>query len=232
MSPRMHGAEIEALVEPVMQAWNNASTTGRRAAAMTAVVNAAWPWGYAAGVVDGHALVTDYFVRIAQQTMTQQGTRLDPLSQQMLRAVDGVAAAVSFAWPTVTDEGPSRRDYLTATGDVNGTTDAEDAAAASRVGWTHGYKAGNADAGWSAAARIVSAVGNLVGTDTIERVRIDGQTGSDWLNRVDVDSRSDPHERSAAAQAFSPLRQVHAAPASDAIATPGEASRQRQGRSR
>ena len=126
MSPRMRGADIEAMIQPVMRAWDDASAAGRRGAAMTAVVDATWPLGYAAGVVHGHRFVSDYFARIAKQTLAEHGDKLSPQSRRMLRAVAGTAAAVAASTPTASDPGPSRHDHLTAAGDANGTTDAEE----------------------------------------------------------------------------------------------------------
>lgn len=237
MSPRMRGADIEALIEPVMRAWNDASATGRRVAAMTAVVDATWPQGYAAGVVHGHRFVSDYFARIAKQTLAEHGDKLDPESRRMLRAVTGTAAAVA-AWPPASDASPSRHDHLTATGDANATTDAENAANAARVGWMHGYKAGDADAGWSAAGHIITTVSDLVGASTLGGLDINGQSGDDWLIRADIGSRTASerdvwHSRPSTAQAFSPLRQVNVTPATDsARPAPGGAAPRRQGRSR
>ena len=238
MSPRMRGADIEAMIQPVMRAWNDASATGRRVTAMTAVVDATWPQGYAAGVVHGHRFVSDYFARIAKQTLAEHGDKLSPQSRRMLRAVAGTAAAVAASTPTASDPGPSRHDHLTAAGDANGTTDAENAAIAARVGWMHGYKAGDADAGWSAAGHIVTTVSDLIGASTLGYLDINGQTGDDWLIRADIGSRTASerdvwHSRPSTAQAFSPLRQVSATPATDsAHPAPGAAAPQRQGRSR
>jgi hypothetical protein len=238
MSPRMRGADIEALIEPVMRAWNAAGAPGRHVAAMPAVVGATWTLGYAAGAVHGHRFVSDYFARIAEQALAEHRDKLDPESRRMLRAVAGTAAAVAAWPPTVIDAGPSRHDYLTAAGDANGTTDAENAAIAARVGWMHGYKAGDADASWSTAGHILTTVSNVVGASTIGRLDINGQRGDDWLNRADIGSRTDSerdvwHSRPPVAQAFSPLRQVSATTATDsARPAPGAAAPQRQGRSR
>lgn len=238
MSPRMRGANIETLVEPVMRAWNDASEVGQRVTAMTAVVDATWPHGYAAGAAHGHRFVIDYFARAAKETLAGHRHEIDPQSQRMLRAVAGTAAAVARSEPTVTDNGPSRYDYLTATGDANGTNDAEEAAIAARVGWMHGFKAGDADAGWSAAGHVISTVQDLIGEDAIRRAEINGQTGSDWLTRADVGSRTDSehdvwHPRPSAAQAFPPLRQVSATPTTTpAPSTSDGTAQQRQGRSR
>ena len=114
----------------------------------------------------------------------------------------------------------------------------DSAAIAARVGWMHGYKAGDADAGWSTAGHIVSTVSDLVGASALGRLDINGQRGDDWLLRADIGSRTDSerdvwHSRPSAAQAFSPLRQVNATPATDsARPVPGAAAPQRQGRSR
>ncbi|XVU24284.1 hypothetical protein ACQPZJ_44825 [Actinoplanes sp. CA-054009] len=232
----MRGAEIEALIETVMRACNDASVTGRRVAVMTAVVDATWSQGYAAGVVHGHRFVSDYFARIAKQTLAEHGDRLDPESRGMLRAVAGTAAAVAASAPTARDPGPSRHDYLTATGDADGTTDTENAAIAARVGWTHGYQAGDADAGWSAASHIGTTVSELLGASTVRRLDINGQRGDDWLIRADIGARTASeldirHPGPLTVVALRPLRQAGATPATDSVRpAPGRAAPQRQGR--
>jgi hypothetical protein len=217
MSPRMPGADIESLVAPVTRAWNGHrdDTRLKVTAVMAVLVDAAWPPGYRAGVVHGHGFVADSF---AHAVAAQDSDRCDALGQRVLRAVAGTATAVAAMAPTVRDEGPSRHDHLTALGDANWSTEAEYAAIATRVGWTHGYQAGNADAAWSAAGRIIGTVHDLLGEQTVRRAVIDGQPANDWLVRLDVTAREnseyDRPRASAAAQAFAPLRAVHAQPAS------------------
>src|SRR6266508_2857160 len=244
MSPRMPGADIASLVVPVTQAWNDHRAGGPLMATMAVIADATWRPGYTAGTAHGHAFVTDFFATAAQRHLTgdasrlNEPSRLNEQSQRLLRAVAGTAAAIAKAEPTVTDEGPSRYDYLTAMGDANGDTDPERAAIAARVGWQHGYHTGDADAAWSAAGRIVSTVKDLLGTDTLQAASLDGLSAKDWLTRLDVTSREHSerdvmYPRSATAQAFAPLREVRADTARDAAAGPsGTLPQQRQGRRR
>jgi hypothetical protein len=108
---------------------------------------------------------------------------------------------------------------------------------AARVGWTHGHQAGNADAAWSAAGRIIGTVKDLLGDHTVRQAVIDGTPATEWLARLDMtaseDSERNRSPRSSAAQAFAPLREVHARPAS-AAPTPTDRHQphQHQGRRR
>jgi hypothetical protein len=225
MSPRMPGADVDSLVAAVTRAWNahRDDTRLKVAAVMAVLVDATWPPGYRAGVAHGHRFVTDYFARTAAG---QETGGCDAQGRRVLRAVAGTAVAVAAMAPTVHDEGPSRRDHLTAIGDANWRTEAEYAAIAARVGWTHGYRMGNADAAWSAAGRIIGTVHDLLGEPVVRAAVIGGAPAQDWLTRVDVNSRQHseldvdrPH--SPAAQAFPQLRAVQATPAVDAAAVDG-----------
>jgi len=237
MSPRMPGADIGSLVAPVTRAWNDHRRGGRLMATVAVIVDAAWPPGYAAGVAHGHRFVTDFLVRTAQRQLADAG-RLDEQGRRLSHAVLAGASVISGSVVTVANTGPSRYEYLTAMGDANGDTEAERAAIAARVGWTHGYRTGDADAAWSAAGRTLSVVKDLVGTHTIRQVTIDGMRGDDWLAQLDVTSREASahdaiHPRSVPAQAFVPLRQVGSATTNSARTVPDAAAAQhRPGRHR
>lgn len=238
MSPRMPGADIDALVTPVAQAWNGHIAGGRLLATMAVIADATWRPGYTAGTAHGHRFVTDSFTQTARRTLADGADRLAPQAQRLLRAVAGTATAVSTTLSTTVDPGPSRYDYLTAMGDANGVTDADNAAIAARVGWMHGYHTGDADAAWSATARIVDTVYDLLDEDTVERLTLDGLTGDAWLARLGVSAR-EPSEhdvmypRSSPAQAFAPLREVRVTSTVDTTdPTAGNAPPQRQGRRR
>jgi hypothetical protein len=237
MSHRMPGADIASLVVPVTRAWNGDREGGRLTATRAVIADAAWGPGYAAGVAHGHQFVTDFFVQAAEQLFDRDSQQVDARAETVLEAVIGAAALVAMAGPTVTDDGPSRRDSLAAMGEVGGDTDAEHAAIAARVGWTHGYHTGDADGGWSAAGHIVGMVEFLLSDETLRLTEVGGVNARDWLIHLDVTSRQHSehdvaHPRSAAAQAFPQLRQVSAVTTETPSVASGNAPQQRHGRHR
>jgi hypothetical protein len=233
INARMPRADIEALVVPVTQAWNDHISDNRLQATIAVIRDATWPPGHAAGVHHGTEFVTHFFAHTARLTLADT-SRLDPGSQRLLRSIAGIAAAVEKAPTTVTDPGPSHRELDVALMDITRQSDADRAADAARVGWTHGFHAGDADGAWSATRHMLTAIEDLLGEAGVARATIDGVDGHGWLQATDIDARRNSEQairvRSTTAQAFPRLRALDPTAAADMPApTAGNVSNQRRG---
>lgn len=214
---RMPGAPADGLVGPAVAAWNSLSTHqpawADRAAA---VLDVAWGLGYQDGARQGHASAAAVFHETALTELARvphQGG--DRAGQQLLWAVAGEAQTIATQASTCTDPGPSHHDYRAAGGDTDlhaefltgplgihpHLTAQGRLAEAVRVGWTHGQQAGRADAAWSAAGAVTSAVTKRLGADRVRAASVTGLNGLAWLDKVD-------RAATAAAQSPTPREQA------------------------
>lgn len=114
---------------------------------------------------------------------------MSPQALDLLRVAYQATKEATLAAPTVLDQGPHHNDYRVALGDWTDDTEAGRLAAAVRVGYVHGFRAGHSDARWSVAGRMLNAVDNLVPEHIQRAVLIDGRSGFDWLRAAEVDAR-------------------------------------------
>nr|WP_230416925.1 hypothetical protein [Micromonospora tarapacensis] len=182
-------------------AWNEATLAAadvdRHQTGADAVVDAVFPLGLAAGRRGGVEAVAQRISTAAREASTRLDDDTDPE-----RVVRGLLAQLTTAArnevrrdyePGPDDESnrPLLRTYIAASSDNRARTDAQRAAAAANVAWTHGLQDGWGQAYW-AANRIVSSIRD---SEISATSAVDGIPAFAWLDDVADSARVIADER-------------------------------------
>ncbi|MDG4784934.1 hypothetical protein O7626_03130 [Micromonospora sp. WMMD1102] len=181
-------------------AWNEARTIAaddRHRAGADAVVDAVFPLGYAAARRAGVEAVADHITAATREAVTRLSNDTDP--GRIVRGLLGRLTAAAHdevrrhAGPAADDgrNRPSPRTYFVAASDNRANTDAQRAAAAAGVAWTHGIQDGWGQAYW-AANRIIIAIRD---SELSATSAIDGIPAVAWLDDLADAARAIADER-------------------------------------
>ncbi|MFK3984485.1 hypothetical protein ACI2K4_29440 [Micromonospora sp. NPDC050397] len=188
------------IAERTAAAWNEAilaADSERRQDASGAVVDVVYPLGFAAGRRGGVEAVAQHISTAARAASTRLNDDTDPgrvvrgLLTQLTTAARTEVRRCHEPGPEDAANRPRRRTHAAASSDLRAGTDAQRAAVAANVAWSHGLQDGWRQAYW-AANRIVNSIRNseISATSAVDEI-----PAFAWLDDLADSARAVADER-------------------------------------